>query len=41
LFRKSVRSFNSAMAKAAKCPIVEVEEIIETGQISPDEIDVP
>ena len=41
LFRKSVRSFNSAMAKAAKCTIVEVEEIIETGQISPDEIDVP
>ncbi len=29
------------MAKAAKCTIVEVEEIIETGQISPDEIDVP
>jgi acyl CoA:acetate/3-ketoacid CoA transferase alpha subunit len=39
LFKKSVRNFNSAMAKAAKCTIV--EEIVETGQISPDEIDVP
>jgi acyl CoA:acetate/3-ketoacid CoA transferase alpha subunit len=41
LFRKSVRNFYSAMAKAAKCTIAEVEEIVETGQISPDEIDVP
>ena len=41
LFRKSVRKFNSAMAKAAKCTIVEVEEIVETGQISPDEINLP
>ncbi len=41
LFRKSARNFNSAMAKAAKCTIVEVEEIVETGQIGPDEIHVP
>jgi 3-oxoacid CoA-transferase len=41
LFRKSARNFTSAMAKAAKCTIVEVEEIVETGQIGPDEIHVP
>ena len=41
LFRKSARNFNAPMAKAAKCTIVEVEEIVEVGEIGPDEVHVP
>lgn len=29
------------MAKAAKCVVVEVEEIVENGEIDPDQIHVP
>lgn len=41
IFRMSARNFNAAMCKAAKTCIVEVEEIVETGQLDPDHIHVP
>ncbi|XP_056646903.1 succinyl-CoA:3-ketoacid coenzyme A transferase 1, mitochondrial [Diorhabda carinulata] len=41
LFRKSARNFNHPMAKAAKTTIVEVEEIVELGEIQPDEVHLP
>jgi len=40
-FRMSARNFNAPMCKAAKISIVEVEEIVETGQLDPDHIHVP
>lgn len=40
-FRMSARNFNEPMCKAAKVSIVEVEEIVETGELNPDEIHVP
>ncbi|EFA09594.1 succinyl-CoA:3-ketoacid coenzyme A transferase 1, mitochondrial [Tribolium castaneum] len=41
IFNKSARNFNPAMAKAAKITIAEVEEIVEVGQIGPDEVHLP
>nr|AXY94677.1 succinyl-CoA:3-ketoacid coenzyme A transferase 1 [Habrobracon hebetor] len=41
VFRKSARNFNPVMAKAAKVTIVEAEEILEVGQIDPDQVHVP
>lgn len=41
VFRKATANFNSAMCKAAKVSIVEVEEIVETGELRPEEIHVP
>ncbi|KAF7267869.1 succinyl-CoA:3-ketoacid CoA transferase [Rhynchophorus ferrugineus] len=41
VFRLSARNFNPTMAKAAKLTIAEVEEIVELGALSPDEIHVP
>ncbi|XP_017786752.1 PREDICTED: succinyl-CoA:3-ketoacid coenzyme A transferase 1, mitochondrial-like [Nicrophorus vespilloides] len=41
IFRKSARNFNTPMAKAAKITIAEVEEIVEVGQLDPDEIHLP
>ncbi len=35
------RNFNQDMAKAAKCVIAEVEEIVETGALDPESIHVP
>lgn len=40
IFRKSARNFNAPMCKAAKVSIVEVEEIVETGELDPDHIHV-
>ena len=39
--RLSTRNFNVPMAKASKVTIAEVEEIVETGEIDPDQIHVP
>jgi acyl CoA:acetate/3-ketoacid CoA transferase len=39
--RKSAQNFNSTMCKAAHCTIAEVEEIVEVGELKPDEIHVP
>lgn len=41
IFRKTAQNFNSAMAMAAKTTIVEVEEIVETGELDADAIHVP
>ncbi|XP_048585642.1 succinyl-CoA:3-ketoacid coenzyme A transferase 1, mitochondrial [Nematostella vectensis] len=37
-FRKSARNFNAPMGKAAKVTIAEVEEIIESGEIPPEDV---
>eukprot|EP00126_Sphaerothecum_destruens_P003041 Sdes_comp16525_c0_seq1m5839 len=41
IFRKTARNFNSAMARAAKITIAEVEEIVPVGTLDPDQIHVP
>lgn len=41
VFYKSARNFNPPMCKAAKCTIVEVEEIVPAGSLDPDQIHVP
>lgn len=41
IFRNSARNFNPVMCKAAKISIVEVEEIVEIGELDPDNIHVP
>ncbi|GAV01220.1 hypothetical protein RvY_11963 [Ramazzottius varieornatus] len=40
-FRKTSRNFNPPCCKAGKIAIVEVEEIVETGQLDPESIHVP
>ncbi len=40
-FEMSERNFNQDMAKAAHCVIVEVEEIVEAGELDPESIHVP
>lgn len=40
-FRMNSRSTNSTMAYAADLVIVEVEELVEFGELGPEEIDVP
>lgn len=41
VFRGSAQNFNPSFAKAARCTLVEVEEIVEPGELSPDEIQLP
>lgn len=41
VFRMSARNFNAPMCKAAKTTIVEVEEIVDTGTLDPDQIHIP
>jgi acetate CoA/acetoacetate CoA-transferase alpha subunit len=41
VFEKSARNFNPLMATAARCVIVETEQIVETGRLSPDGIHMP
>lgn len=41
VFSKSARNFNPAMCRAAKCTIVEVEEIVPVGSIDPEQVHVP
>jgi 3-oxoacid CoA-transferase subunit A len=41
LFRKTTRNFSPMMAAAAKCTIVEVEELVPVGMLDPDAIHVP
>ncbi|MDB5744892.1 MAG: 3-oxoacid CoA-transferase, subunit [Polaromonas sp.] len=40
-FRLTARNFNPAAAMAGKVCIVEVEEVVETGEIAPDEVHLP
>ena len=41
IFNKTARNFNPMMAAAGKVSIVEAEEIVEVGQLDPDEIHTP
>lgn len=41
LFRKTTRNFSSSMAKAGDITIAEVEQLVEPGQIEPDQVHVP
>jgi 3-oxoacid CoA-transferase subunit A len=41
IFRKTARNFNPVMATAAHVTIVEVEELVEMGQLEPDDIHLP
>ena len=40
-FRLTARNFNPAAATAGKVCIVEVEEVVETGAMAPDQIHLP
>ena len=40
-FRLTARNFNPAAAMAGKVCIVEVEEVVETGAMVPDQIHLP
>jgi 3-oxoacid CoA-transferase subunit A len=41
IFRKTARNFNPMMATAGKITIAEVEELVETGELDPDQIHTP
>src|SRR6478672_9344273 len=41
IFRKTARNFSPMMCKAAKVTVVECEELVEVGDLSPDQIHVP
>lgn len=41
VFRKTARNFNPNVAMAGKITIVEVEEILETGSLDPDDVHLP
>ena len=41
VFRKTARNFNPNVAMAGKLTVVEVEEIVETGALDPDQIHLP
>lgn len=40
-FRYTARNFNPAVAMAGKICVVEVEEIVETGEMAPDSVHLP
>jgi 3-oxoacid CoA-transferase subunit A len=40
VFRKTTRNFSTAMAKAGTVTIAEVEELVEPGQLDPDQVHV-
>ena len=41
VYRKTARNFNPMMATAGKATVVEVEELVEVGQLDPDHIHTP
>jgi 3-oxoacid CoA-transferase subunit A len=41
IYRKTARNFNPVMATAAKFTIAEVEELVELGQLEPDQVHTP
>ena len=41
VFRKTARNFNPAVAMAGKTCVVEVEELVEVGEIDPDHVHLP
>ena len=41
VFRKTARNFNPVVAVAARVTIAEVEELVEPGQLDPDQVHLP
>src|SRR5947207_13757500 len=41
VYRKTARNFNPVMATAGKVTVAEIEELVEPGEIEPDEIHTP
>ena len=41
VFRKTARNFNPVMATAGKVTVVEVEELVQPGELGPDNIHTP
>lgn len=41
IFNKTARNFNPQVAAAGKVCVAEVEEVVETGELGPDEIHLP
>ncbi|MEK8029590.1 CoA transferase subunit A [Ideonella sp. DXS29W] len=41
VFRRTARNFNPNVAQAGKITVVEVEKIVETGELDPDQIHLP
>ena len=41
VFRKTARNFNPNVAMAGKITIVEVEKLVEVGEIDPDQVHTP
>jgi 3-oxoacid CoA-transferase subunit A len=41
VYRKTARNFNPMMATAARVTIAEVEELVEVGEIEPDQVHTP
>ena len=41
VYRKTAQNFNPIIATAGKITLAEVEEIVEIGELDPDEIDTP
>ncbi|HEX2010250.1 MAG TPA: CoA transferase subunit A [Roseateles sp.] len=41
VFRRTARNFNPACAMAGKLTVVEVEQLVETGEIDPDDVHLP
>ena len=41
VFNKTARNFNPNVAMAGKITVVEVEKIVETGELDPDQIHLP
>ncbi|MGE0307739.1 MAG: CoA-transferase, partial [Acidimicrobiia bacterium] len=40
-FNTTARNFNPAVAMAGKVTVVEVEELVDTGAIDPDDVHLP
>jgi 3-oxoacid CoA-transferase subunit A len=41
VFRKTTRNFSTSMARAGRITVAEVEELVEPGQLEPDQVHVP
>ena len=41
MFRQTARNFNPNVAMAGKVTVVEVEKIVETGALDPDQVHLP
>ena len=41
VFQKTTRNFSTSMARAGRITIAEVEELVEPGQLDPDQVHVP